>query len=172
MYPVTDITQDRWDCPRTKTPWSRASQEAESIVFVSLVKGMKNREVPRFELTRTARAAPICPPSFRSLVSINRLRGRGWVVRGVGERTGKIATPVSIRWPLPHLGEIVRNAQFKTVVSFLDHFAVNSWLSLKQKLPSSYQTYNSQKIISKEILYFPRIIFTLWLIFYKYISLY
>jgi len=36
---------------------------------------MKNREVPRFELTRTARAAPICPPSFRSPVSINRLRG-------------------------------------------------------------------------------------------------
>jgi len=45
------------------------------LVFVSLAKGMKNREVPRFELTRTARAAPICPPSFRSPVSINRLRG-------------------------------------------------------------------------------------------------
>lgn len=48
------------------------------------------------------------------------------------ERTGKIATPVSIRWPLPHLGEIVKNAQFKTVASFLDRFAINSRLSLKR----------------------------------------
>jgi len=94
---------------------------------------MKNREVPRFELTRTARAAPICPPSFRSPVSINRLRGRGRVAEGLRrERTGKIATPVSIRWPLPHLGEIVKNAQFKTVASFLDRFAINSRLSLKR----------------------------------------
>lgn len=111
-----------------KTPRSRTSREA--VVFVSLAKGMKNREVPRFELTRTARAAPICPPSFRSPVSINRLRERGRVVEGL--RTGKIATPVSIRWPLPHLGEIVRNAQFKTVASFLDRFAVNSRVSLKR----------------------------------------
>lgn len=98
---------------RTKTGRSRGSREG---VFVNLAKGMKNRESSQgFELTRTARAARFpthpefrCSTSFHPPVSINRLPG-------VGGCAGKIATPVSIRWPLPHLGEIVRSVQFKTV---------------------------------------------------------
>lgn len=89
MYSVSGNTRKdpRRDCPKeTKTPRSRGSREG---VFVSLAKGMKNRESqPGFELTRTARAArfltppPPPVPLFLSTsfhpppVSINRLPGR------------------------------------------------------------------------------------------------
>lgn len=87
MYSVSGNTRKdpRRDCPKeTKTPRSRGSREG---VFVSLAKGMKNRESqPGFELTRTARAARFLtlppPPSRCSTsfhpppVSINRLPGR------------------------------------------------------------------------------------------------
>lgn len=118
---------------RTKTGRSRGSREG---VFVNLAKGMKNRESSQgFELTRTARAARFpthpefrCSTSSHPPVSINRLPE-------VGGCAGKIATPVSIRWPLPHLGEIVRSVQFKTVarLRFTDRFTVDlRELSLKR----------------------------------------
>ena len=111
-------------------------------VFVSLPKGMKNRESSQgFELTRTARAARFpthtprrsrCSVSFHSL----SLQCQLTAYQGLGEGcAGKIATPVSIRWPLPHLGEIVRSVQFKTVarLRFTDRFTVDfRELSLKR----------------------------------------
>lgn len=63
-------------------------------------------------------------------MSINRLPG-------VGGAAGKIATPVSIRWPLPHLGEIVSSVQFKTVarLRFTDRFTLDfRELSFKEDL--------------------------------------
>lgn len=140
----------RRDCPKeTKTPRSRGSREG---VFVSLAKGMKNRESqPGFELTRTARAArfltppPLpqspCSTSFHPPVSINRLPG-------VGGAAGKIATPVSIRWPLPHLGEIVSSVQFKTVarLRFTDRFTLDfRELSFKEDLRVSLPSPSSSK---------------------------
>lgn len=70
MYSVSGNTRKdpRRDCPKeTKTPRSRGSREG---VFVSLAKGMKNRESqPGFELTRTARAARfLTPPPPRPVV--------------------------------------------------------------------------------------------------------
>lgn len=88
MYPVTDTTrQIVTEIVHERKHPDRAppGRPRAVVVFVSLAEGMKNREVPRFELTRTARAAPICPPSFRSPVSINRLRGGAGWWRGWGE---------------------------------------------------------------------------------------
>lgn len=78
MYSVSGNTRKdpRRDCPKeTKTPRSRGSREG---VFVSLAKGMKNRESqPGFELTRTARAArfltPPPPPSRCSFPPLSTL---------------------------------------------------------------------------------------------------
>lgn len=82
----------RRDCPKeTKTPRSRGSREG---VFVSLAKGMKNRESqPGFELTRTARAARFLtppPPSPNPLVPpLSTLQCQLTAYQGLGEQPEK-----------------------------------------------------------------------------------